>query len=273
MQRRLAVTTTRGTLSAGLLAAVMLTVAVQPCVAQDKADASSTAAAIQKPGSHTVIGKNLRARHHGEILVLQRDKEGPGGSGFFFNSLSIADGISDEEFDRRFRALDPEKLRQQLGGDVVRLNGPRRSMYDQAIATAFNDGEVTMIGGTIPMYTYGTVKFPDLGAFVGNKQKPYSEITVQRDTRWIFDAGQPVYELVSPTGSVYILQSASLQLNPENTVEKLSTLGERLSLPEGWKFRIRILEEELVVQAIAGRRPATIVLDEFENNWQRIDKP
>jgi hypothetical protein len=260
-------------MKAGVLAAVMLAVAVQPAVAQEKTDAGSAKAAIQPKGSHTVIGTNLRGKHHGEVLVLKRDAEGPGGAGYFFNSLSIADDLTAEEFDKRFRALDAQQLKEQLGGDVVRLNGPRRSMYDSAIATAFDDGKVTMIGGTIPMYVYGSIKIPNLGAFAGNKQAPYSEITVQRDTQWIFNAGQPVYELVSPKGSVYVLQSASLQLNPDNGVEKLSTLGERLALPKGWQFRVRILEAQLIVQAISGSRPATIVLDEFENNWQRIDKP
>ena len=50
----------------------------------------------------------------------------------------------------------------------------------------------------------------------------------------------------------------------------LPSLGERLSLPQGWKFRVRKLEKELVQKATYDSDPPnTIVLDQFENNYQR----
>jgi hypothetical protein len=70
------------------------------------------------------------------------------------------------------------------------------------------------------------------------------------------------------------MQSASLRVDPHNTVDKLPTLGDRLSLPEGWQFRVRTLEEELVMSATYDRDPPnTIVLDELENNYQRVRNP
>ena len=86
-----------------------------------------------------------------------------------------------------------------------------------------------------------------------------------------FSAGQRVYELVAPTGSVYVIQSASQHVDPDNTVDRLATLGERLSLPQGWQYRTPRLEEDLVVRAEAGGAPAHIVFDEYEDNYQRID--
>ena len=86
-----------------------------------------------------------------------------------------------------------------------------------------------------------------------------------------FDAGTEVYELVSPEGTVFVMQSASLMVDPHNTVDKLPTLGDRLSLPEGWRFMVRTLEEDLVMPVTySDDPPNTIVLDEFENNYQRL---
>jgi hypothetical protein len=220
-----------------------------------------------------ISGDHMHGKHHAEVLIMSRDAEGPGGAGNYFNSLGVVDDVPDEEFDARFRALDPEMLREEYGGDAVRFNGPRRFLADRFTAEAFDGGKVSMLGA-IPMYVYGLFVVPDFDAFIAGKQTPYHETVSKRTTTWFFDAGTEVYELVSPTGSVYVMQSASLRVDPHNDVDKLPTLGDRLSLPEGWQFRVRTLKEELVMEATYDSDPPnTIVLDEFENNYQRINNP
>ncbi|HSP36905.1 MAG TPA: hypothetical protein VLR26_04045, partial [Frankiaceae bacterium] len=88
---------------------------------------------------------------------------------------------------------------------------------------------------------------------------------------WFFEAGSEVYELVSPEGIVFVMQSASLRVDPGNTVDKLPTLGERLALPEGWTYRARTLENELVMRTTYDSDPPnTVMFDELENNYQRL---
>jgi hypothetical protein len=220
--------------------------------------------------SVVVSGENMHGKHHCEVLIMNRDADGPGGAGNYYNSLGVLDDVSDEEFDARFRALDPEKLRQEYGGDAVRFNGPRRFLADRFTAEAFDGGKVSMVG-PIPMYLYGTFVAPNFDAFIAGKQTPYVETVSKRTTTWFFEAGSEVYELVTPEGIVFVMQSASLGVDPDNTVDKLPTLGERLSLPEGWTYRARTLEEELVMRATYDDDPPnTIVLDELENNYQRL---
>jgi hypothetical protein len=84
----------------------------------------------------------------------------------------------------------------------------------------------------------------------------------------VFHAGRPVHELIAPGGSVYAMQSASLIKDP-NLAEQLPNLAERLQLPGGWTYRVRTPDQDLVVQARDG--VAHVVLDEFENNYQRED--
>ena len=217
-----------------------------------------------------VSSDNARGKHHCEVLIMNRDADGPGGSGHYYNSLGVVDDVSDEDFDARFLALDPEKLRKELGGDGVRFNGPRRFLADRFEAEAFDGGKLSMFG-PIPMYLYGTFVVPDFDAFIAGKQTPYRETVSKRTTTWFFEAGSEIYELVSPEEIVFVMQSASLRVDPDNTVDKLPTLGQRLALPEGWTYRTRTLENELDMRAIYDSDPPnTIVLDELENNYQRL---
>ena len=220
-----------------------------------------------------ISGDNMRGKHHAEVLIMNRDLDGPGGAGNYYNSLGVVDDVPDEEFDARFRSLDPEKLRQEYGGDAVRFNGPRRFLADRVTGEAFDGGKQSMVG-PIPMYLYGTFIVPDFDAFVGGKQTPYIESVSRRTSTWFFDAGTEVYELVSPEVIVFVMQSASLGVDPNNTVDKLPTLGDRLSLPQGWQFRVRTRGEDLVMRVTYDDDPPnTIVLDEFENNYQRVRNP
>ena len=227
---------------------------------------------VREDGAVLVAAENLHGMHHGEIVVFTKDADGPGAFGVLYNSLGLDDDITGEEYDARFRALDADELAKDFGGDVVFLNGPRRWLTSRITGLVFDEAKTSMVGA-IPMYNWGSVRLPDLATFAANKQPPYTEMTIQRTTEWFFDAGQQVSQLVSPDGTVYIMQSASQHIDPDNTVDRLTTLGDRLSLPEGWTYRTPTLEEDLVVRAEAGVVPAHIVFDEYEDNYQRIDKP
>ena len=223
--------------------------------------------------SIVVPGENFRGKHHCEVLIMNRPADGPGGAGNYYDSLGVVDDVPDEEFDARFRALDPEDLRREYGGDAVRFNGPRRFLADRFTAEAFDGGKVSMVG-PIPMYLYGTFVAPDFDAFIAGKQTPYVETVSRRTTTWFFEAGSEVYELVSPEGIVFVMQSASLGVDPDNAVDRLPSLGEHLALPAGWTYRARTLGEELVMRATyEDDPPNTIVLDELENNYQRLRNP
>jgi hypothetical protein len=63
--------------------------------------------------------------------------------------------------------------------------------------------------------------------------------------------------------------SLSLKADPKNTIDNLPTLGNRLTLPQGWQFRSRKLDKEMVLTATADSNPPnTVVLDQLEGNYQ-----
>lgn len=212
------------------------------------------------PDTVSVHLGNLRGKGHAEVVIIKKDAQGPGAVGICYNNLGLPDKLSDE----RFRALDPDALKAEFGGDGVWMNGPRRAQMDEATAEILDGGRVTSVGG-IPMQIVAKVRVPDIRLFAGTRPQ-YAETEVERTTTWVFKAGKPVHELVAPSGNVYAMQSCSLLLDP-NLEEQLPMLGDRLQLPEGWQYRVRTPEQDLVVQARDG--VAHVVLDEFENNYQR----
>ncbi len=63
--------------------------------------------------------------------------------------------------------------------------------------------------------------------------------------------------------------SLSLRIDPNNTLENLPTLGKRLTLPPGWTYRVRTLDKDLALSSTYDANPPnSIVLDQFENNYQ-----
>ena len=208
-----------------------------------------------------LTAEGLHGVPHGEVVVFTRDIDGPGASSILFNTLGLPDEMTDEQF----HALDPEHLKTTYSADAIWLNGPRRALMDAATAEFLDEGRVSNVGG-IPMRTVGRVHVPNLDLFLSAQRPPYTELTVDRNTDWLFKRRQDVHELIAPSGAVYVMQSMSRHVDPTLEIEQLPTLGQRLKLPQGWQYRVRTLEDDLVVPA---RGDAHIVFDEFENNYQR----
>jgi hypothetical protein len=82
----------------------------------------------------------------------------------------------------------------------------------------------------------------------------------------VFAAGREIHELTAPDGSVYVMQSFSVEVDPTLGVDRLAELGPRLDLPEGWTFASRVLDDELVVEDLDGR--AVVVQDALRNTYQ-----
>jgi len=76
-----------------------------------------------------------------------------------------------------------------------------------------------------------------------------------------------VYELTSPKGEVYRMQSYAQLEDPTLTLEQLKHLGERLDLPEGWSYNAKILKQNSKMEA---NGIAYVINDELGNSYQKI---
>jgi hypothetical protein len=159
-----------------------------------------------------------------------------------------------------WETLDATAIAEELGAVMVKLNGPRYWMLDglgQKVAVV--DPVLRDFNG-MTMRRIATVALGDDPA-----QRPYTERHVNRGAVFFFDSGRPVHELVDVEGQAYVMQAYCVGVDPSLTEEALGSLGERLALPEGWSFRSRVLDEELVVDTSA--TIATVLQDELENTY------
>ncbi|MGD0882708.1 MAG: hypothetical protein ABSB09_14175 [Acidimicrobiales bacterium] len=156
--------------------------------------------------------------------------------------------------------IDPVAIAGETGAVAVKLNGPRYWVID-GIGQKVNTMEPVFreFNGLL-MRRLAVI---DLGVTPG--VDPYTDVHVDRGAVFFFDVGKPVYELVNPDGLAYVLQAYCVGVDPTLDEEALATLGERLDLPEGWAYRVRILDEELVIDTT--HKVATVVQDEFENSY------
>ena len=161
-----------------------------------------------------------------------------------------------------FAAIDTAAVAADMSVTLAVANGPRHWVLDTIVANEVaGSGETRDFGG-LEMRSIALV---DLGPGVPDRA-PYGEISVVRDTEFRFDAGREVHELTAPDGSIYVMQSYSLEKDPTLDVDALSGIGARLQLPEGWTFTSRVLTEPLVVEDIDGI--ATVIQDDLLSTYQ-----
>ena len=189
-----------------------------------------------------------------EVIVVYMSDEGVL-LGDVWNSLALGSCPQEE-----WEALDTETISAEFPEAImIRLNGPRYFLMQHLMDAPTMTEVVTHNFGGIYMIKAATVEVNPAA------QNGYTPVTVNRDNTWRFEAGNRVHELIDEDGNVYTMQSFSRFVDEDLSYEDLETLGERLNLPDGWRYRVRILEEDLDVQAI---ETATVLQDELQNTYQ-----
>lgn len=177
-----------------------------------------------------------------------------------YNTLGLNDCPADA-----WQKLDAEKMAEQYGAKVVKLNGPRYWVINKLVgggATA--NGKVADFGG-IQMALRATLQTKIWEGSVG--EKLYTPNEVHRTTVYTYRAGNMVYELVAPNGDVYMMQSYAQMADPKLTIADLENLGSRLKLPQGWTYRARTLDADVQLEA---NGLAYVINDDLYNAYQRV---
>ena len=160
----------------------------------------------------------------------------------------------------QWQTLDADAIAKEMGAVFAKLNGPRYWLLD---------GLGTKVAVVEPVFrdfngiTMRRIATINLGADYAPGS--YVERKINRGAVFFWDAGKKVYELVNPDGLTYVMQARCIGVDPTISEESLDTLGDKLSLPAGWSYRVRVLSEELVVDTTA--HLATVLQDEFENSY------
>ena len=160
----------------------------------------------------------------------------------------------------QWQTLDADAIAKEMGAVFAKLNGPRYWLLD---------GLGTKVAVVEPVFrdfngiTMRRIATLNLGADYAPGS--YVERKINRGAVFFWDAGKKVYELVNPDGLTYVMQARCIGVDPTISEESLDTLGDKLSMPAGWSYRVRVLSEELVVDTTA--HLATVLQDEFENSY------
>lgn len=164
-----------------------------------------------------------------------------------YNSMGLSDAPP-EPWD----ALDAEAAATQLQVGMVVKNGPHWWVSDKA-TMRFGEEPVT-VGGIGFRFA---AKLPAFVARSGKLTPPvYTVVETNKEGELVYSAGKPVYELISPGGDAFVMQSTNIEPS------ELPTLGERLSPADEWQFRVRSPDADLTVE-LDGK--VNTVMDEFRN--------
>ena len=196
---------------------------------------------------------NMRGVRYGEVLAMfLRDT---GLEAEVYGTQMLNDCPQDQ-----WQTLDADVIAKEMGAVFAKLNGPRHWLLD---------GLGTKVAVVEPVFrdfngiTMRRIAVVNLGA--DYSPGSYVERKINRGAVFFWDAGKKVYELVNPDGLTYVMQARCIGVDPTISEESLDTLGNKLSLPAGWSYRVRVLSEELVVDTTA--HVATVLQDEFENTY------
>ena len=95
---------------------------------------------------------------------------------------------------------------------------------------------------------------------------------IHRDNSFTYNRGSEVYLLDAPDREVFVVQSYNAHTDQGLAAEQSpATLASRLTLPEGWRFRVKTLDRDLVVFQDETGRLAHVIQDDLLNRYQGSD--
>jgi hypothetical protein len=200
---------------------------------------------------------NLRNQRYCEVLVGKRAWLNLEVRVFNTQGLNLCP-------EAQWKTLTKESIEKTFDASFVLLNGPRYWTMDEIQAAGNTVNGVQESFGGIEMNLRATIQLSLLKQLIGSKQYTPNEIV--RTTNFIYRVGSAVYELTSPGGDVYVMQSYSQIVNPALSMKDLPVLGGQLKLPAGWTYRSRVLDQDL---SLVANGIAYVLQDNLSNSYQR----
>jgi hypothetical protein len=134
-------------------------------------------------------------------------------------------------------------------------NGPRYWMYDWIELP---------VGAERDFYHgrwFGLVELPK--EFGKKGSTFYKTTVVHRASKQGYAKGQTVFILDAPDGTPWVMQAYSRIVDKNLSYDDLMTLDTKLKLSPGWKYRVKVLDQDLGIGAIDGL--ANVTQDDREN--------
>jgi hypothetical protein len=156
--------------------------------------------------------------------------------------------------------VNAEALKAEYDVTTVYKNGPRGWTMDSLTIPV---GPVQTFEGLKTRWM-GRGVLPKGAKFKGGVE-PYKSLKSHRKSTFIFQKGKPVFILEDPEGTPWVMQAYSKIIDPTLTYDALKNLGPKLKLPPGWKYRVKVLDKDLVISTPQGYN--WIVQDNLQNTY------
>ena len=193
-------------------------------------------------------------KRYGEVLLVRLGESGPEAT--VYNSFPLNDCPAE-----LWSRLDAEALAAEHGADAVLLNGPRYWLMDTVEKDMTGARDIVTFGG-IDMLRQATV------ALTSMNPGPYLPNTVTRNAVFVYHGGRTVFELLDADGGCWVMQTFSQVVDPALSYEDLAGLADRLDLPDGWSYRVRVLDDELRIDT--STEAAQVLQDDLTNSYSLV---
>jgi hypothetical protein len=206
---------------------------------------------------------NLRAMRYCEVFLIGGDAVTHDLEAVFYNTtdLNNAQNPRDTCPAPVWEKVDPEALKKQYHVLGVFKNGPRHWAMDWIQLPV---GAERNFDGLAARWM-GEVQLPKNVDLKKKGSSGYHPTTVARKSEMGFKKGEPVFMLESPDGMPWVMQAYSNIVDPNLSYADLQTLGTKLKPAPGWKYRVKVLDQDLTIRAVNGH--ARIVQDDLENTY------
>ena len=202
-----------------------------------------------------------------EMFLAGRDAKTEKVVAACYNTMFTPEGIPasrDTAPQNLVEGLDFDKIKKEYGVLNASLNGPKLWMPDWS---EVNSGVERSFNG-IPAIWVGQLNMGDNTGGV-SESTPYKSLTIARKSKLGWNKGTTVLLLDDADCNTWVMKGFHLGLKPEHTYEEFVSAGAAMfkQLPDGWKFRIKKLEKDLIETPEIGI--ATIMPDEHFNVYDK----
>jgi hypothetical protein len=215
-------------------------------------------------GATLIHFDGVRGQRYTEIFLIGGNPLTKDLKGGVYNTIGLNNiaGSGDSTPQALLDKVDVDALKKEYGMLSVYKNGPRLWTLDWVEVMAGRERDFS--GLKVRWVTWLDVP----KEMASHESVAYKPISVKRDTRFGINKGSPAFILDDPQGNSWVMKSASLIVDPNQTYGSLHDLGSRLKLAPGWKFRVVALDRDLVLTPDNGA--ALITQDELGNTYDRI---
>ena len=206
---------------------------------------------------------NVRAVRYCEVFLIGGDALTGNLKAEFYNTTDLNNQADPRDTcpQAMWDKVDADTLKTQYGVLSVYKNGPRGWANDWF---ALPVGTQRSFDGLQARWM-GEVQLPKDVDLHKKGSSAYKPTTVARKSEMGFLKGRPVFMLEDPQGVPWVMQAFSKIVDPNLSYDDLQNLGSKLKLAPGWKYRVKVLDQDLTIKAVNGS--AHIVQDDLENTY------